>query len=601
MARKQYDQQTREARVGPVILANRALVQDRLAEEASTTLPVQEHTLEERAREREAKAIQLRPALVDFVATRKETVEQKTVRLRKEYLRLHHTWISRCAELDGVPPGHGSSEEASVVSSNGRTTRRSAAVIGDAVRSDLEMEQIIASLGNEDMFDPALLAIRNVAKIPDMISVTQGRVDYVFDDTNNLVDDPASFYDPGPKMAAWTDKEQATFLAQYAAHPKQFGLIAEALPNKTQAQCVQFYYLHKKKLVDFRQAVTTFGRTKRRGGRRTAKKKGNALLADIRQHDAEVSRDSSVGPAINRRKRAAVRRSNLQVELTPMSTPTPEPEARPKRRRIKAGATQEQQDGEASESESRPAKRTRRTRKTKVSSELAEPDAEDQTTPVSASASASAPPKAEEGPRRRTASGPVHWSDEDKALFLALLSQHGDDFKRIAASMPNKTTVQVSAYYKAHAEELDLARVAANAPKRSPTPEASNSRGSSAMVFSNTGHASANIAPKKAVAQAEAAWHLRPSALSPRPDGGWPMVPLGPNPVDFAYSAPFRSIRPQGEPVIHIGSRPGTTRLPPVTATQPSYIPLHILPPSLPYATIPPPVGSHNSHPRSAS
>jgi len=49
----------------------------------------------------------------------------------------------------------------------------------------------------------------------------------------------------------------------------------------------------------------------------------------------------------------------------------------------------------------------------------------------------------------------IQWSDEDKSraslflprrgltillldLFLALLAQHGDDFKRIAASMPNK-------------------------------------------------------------------------------------------------------------------------------------------------------------------
>ena len=55
----------------------------------------------------------------------------------------------------------------------------------------------------------------------------------------------------------------------------------------------------------------------------------------------------------------------------------------------------------------------------------------------------------------------VQWSDEDKSkesylrpdktrqtsfldLFLSLLAQHGDDFKRIAASMPNKVNFRLA-------------------------------------------------------------------------------------------------------------------------------------------------------------
>lgn len=75
------------------------------------------------------------------------------------------------------------------------------------------------------------------------------------------------------------------------------------------------------------------------------------------------------------------------------------------------------------------------------------------------------------------------------ALFLNLLKQYGDDFKRIAASMPNKvklrssgrmcpltpsyqqTTIQVSNYYRSNLVDMNLAKVAASAPKRSPTPE----------------------------------------------------------------------------------------------------------------------------------
>ena len=41
----------------------------------------------------------------------------------------------------------------------------------------------------------------DLAVIPDMISVTRGKVDAVFDDTNNAVNDPQSFFDPSPGLA----------------------------------------------------------------------------------------------------------------------------------------------------------------------------------------------------------------------------------------------------------------------------------------------------------------------------------------------------------------------------------------------------------------
>lgn len=306
--------------------------------------------------------------LTTLATQRKNLIVEKAERLRKEYLERHNAWMARCADLDRasqlltVP----ALLEEAAAASNQRTTRRTAAVVGDTVRSDLEMEQIIATLGNEDMFDPAILANRNVAKIPDMIAVTHGQVTHRFDDTNHIVEDPASFYDPGPRMAAWTPAEEKIVLEQYAANPKQFGKIAEALPNKTARDCVLYYYLHKKKLVDFRKAVTQFGRKGGRRGARGAKKKGNALLADIRAHDAEV-REESVddgGGSGKRRKRNAAtaaaqiistganagrrgpRRSALVTnEATPVTTPTPEPEARPKRRRaVKSAETPAEQD-----------------------------------------------------------------------------------------------------------------------------------------------------------------------------------------------------------------------------------------------------------------
>ena len=446
-ARQQLDVQTREERTSPILLSNRAIaapLPDALAPSADTL--VQEVLASQRAEDTiQAFESHVRDSLVANMALRQETVDEKIVRLRGEYLALHREWVTRCAELDNshrVDPAAG--EVAAVPA---RTTRRSAAVLGDAVRSDLEMEQIIASLGNDELYDPAHLALRNVAAIPDMISVTRGKVDAVFDDTNNAVNDPQSFFDPSPGLAEWTDDEVEIYKQRFAKYPKQFGHIAVGLAHKTQAQCVQFYYLHKKALIDFREAIVTYGQSKRRrGGRRTDKKKGG-LLADIRQHDAEVSKgQDSVkrrAGAVGRRRRESARsgprRSStavLQEEQTPVTTPTPEPEpepVRPKRRRNPRPAAE---PAEPAGTEEPPPKRSRRgPRKPKIVPEISTPEPQ----PLSKTAIEAPNPSIEELSKNVC----EHVGSSAKAytsgrLFMA---RYGKDLKRIAASMPKVSTL----------------------------------------------------------------------------------------------------------------------------------------------------------------
>ncbi|KZV67898.1 hypothetical protein PENSPDRAFT_635197 [Peniophora sp. CONT] len=492
----------------------------------------------ERASARMVVFEQIHSTLSALATQRQKLVEEKGERLRKEYLERHNAWMARCADLDRasqlltVP----ALLEEAAAASNLRTTRRTAAVVGDTVRSDLEMEQIIATLGNEDMFDPAILATRNVAKIPDMISVTHGQVTYTFDDTNNVVEDPASFYDPGPTMAAWTPAEEKIILEQYAANPKQFGKIAEALPNKTVRECVLYYYLHKKKLVDFRKAVTLFGRKGGRGGRaRGTKKKGNALLTDIRAHDAEVQAEESVeddGLGKRRRRNAAAaaaqsisvganagrrgpRRSALLAtnEATPVTTP--EPESRPKRRRaVKPAETPAEQD-EGSDSE-RPAKRTKRGgRKSKVA-EAAELDS------VSSKPSSSA-----RGEARRKAAG---WTNKDKLLFVELLSQHADDWEVIASAMGNKSSVEVFSFYKANKVELQLDAILEGAKESAASPAGSTMLETPAELGTPVSEPPLTTAAPSAPATPPTL-NGKPQPLGVHgqsvPGGPWPVVQLG--------------------------------------------------------------------------
>lgn len=354
MTRLRCDRQTREERINPVLMANHSIAQPYQPQPSTSSEElVREVTQGERLDSRMKAFATTKKSLTTQFAIHQEDLSEKTERLREEYLVLHERWQAHCARLDNQSNKKSTKEaptpveEVVVPATSGRSTRRTAAMLGDAVRSDLEMEQIIASLGVEELTDPNHLALRNLATIPDMISVSHGQVDYLFDDTNNLVDNPEIFYDSSAGTDTWTDEEKEIFLEQFAANPKQFGIIASFLPAKTAAQCVAFYYLHKKKHVDFRKVVSLYAPGKRRrGGRRTDKQKGNALMADIRQHDDEVSLSHS-GPT-TRRKRAILptttkpissRLSASQIDLTPTSTPTPDPEPEVRRRGRRPNAT----------------------------------------------------------------------------------------------------------------------------------------------------------------------------------------------------------------------------------------------------------------------
>lgn len=337
MARRNLSKQTREQRVNPILMDNLTKAALLEPEERKFTSP--EKLIEEVVGRvlspgREELHMSIRASLATKFAEQQESLAEKTQRLRNEYMSLHERWLVHCAQLDSLFKANEMQEIATL---SGRTTRRTAAALGDAVRSDLEMEQIIASLGNEDLTDPNHLAVRNVATVPDMISVEKGQVDYTFDDTNGLVDDPEGFYDPRSGFYDWTPEEEEMFYKKYAEFPKQFGFIASFLPYKTASQCVLYYYIHKKRIVDFRAAANANSGKRRKGMRKSGKQKGNALLVDVQQADSKRpagrgrrrGRAPGVAPPDSGRGRSSV--------APPASGEQPAAEAiegRPKRRRV---------------------------------------------------------------------------------------------------------------------------------------------------------------------------------------------------------------------------------------------------------------------------
>lgn len=329
--RRALSTQSREQRVNPILMDNlvKADGQEQQAPSPTGTL-VEEIVERVLSQSKDEHHLSARAVLATNFAEQQELLAEKKQRLRDEYMMLHDRWAAHCAHLDSLFKANDMQES---LSQTGRTTRRSAATLGDAVRSDLEMEQIIASLGNEDMTDPNHLAVRNVATIPDMISVQHGRVDSLFDDTNNLVDDPETFYDLRSGFFDWTPEEEEIFYNKYADYPKQFGIISNFLSHKTSSQCVLYYYIHKKRIVDFRNAANSGNGKRKKGVRKGGKQKGNALLADVQQADSK--RPAGRG---RRRGRGGFSDSSRGRATLPAPPPSTEGGAevdpRPKRRRV---------------------------------------------------------------------------------------------------------------------------------------------------------------------------------------------------------------------------------------------------------------------------
>ncbi|KDR80090.1 hypothetical protein GALMADRAFT_61896, partial [Galerina marginata CBS 339.88] len=222
MTRLLCDRQSREERVKPVLTANLSIANPPEAHPIATPDTLIEKMFSGAAfQERSDSFVRTRPLLSDYLTQRHNMVEEKISKLREEYVELEERWLVHCNTLNEQQKSLASEHENQ---HTGRTTRRSTAIT-DAVRSDFEMEQIIASLGVDDATDPFHLSMRNLAKIPDMISVANGQVDYLFDDTAHLVENPSEYYGPHTGIDDWTDAEKQTFLDKFAAYPKQFGII----------------------------------------------------------------------------------------------------------------------------------------------------------------------------------------------------------------------------------------------------------------------------------------------------------------------------------------------------------------------------------------
>lgn len=62
---------------------------------------------------------------------------------------------------------------------------------------------------------------------------------------NGLVEDPVKAHREFKERHCWTEFEKNTFLDKYALHPREFKKIAQALPQKSVKDVIEYYYIHR--------------------------------------------------------------------------------------------------------------------------------------------------------------------------------------------------------------------------------------------------------------------------------------------------------------------------------------------------------------------
>ncbi|GAA5967657.1 hypothetical protein JCM3765_005842 [Sporobolomyces pararoseus] len=472
------------------------------------------------------------PFLLEEFEDRDQRRGEKMVELRKQYRVLDQDWQAHVKRLDKIKEriqrkavknsSNSTAPQTPSIDSSGmpyypepitpgplalgggRTNRRggggalsnSTWGYGDAVRSEAEFLEILASLENADLRDPDVRAARTAAVVPDMAVDPSERAEIIsctFDDDRYRIEDPVEAYGVSTPMEPWTEAEVETFCKAYSQHPKQFGKIAQNLPDKTAAECVLFYY-RMKNAIDFRSLSERRGRDGRRKKTKKRPGKGSSLLSNLkgakstmlgnRDDDDDDEEDDRPVPASPRNTRPPLPSSDSSSLLPHTSNTSATPRA------LQGALDRLFEDDNGDHTPSATSKNARNARNgtglpqlhsegmmeaAEVLGALAATPGDDQDD----SGSSSLRPRAAKTNRkvrmdldddgaiettvaneklkpRRKANSSSYWSAAEKADIIRLLEQHGKNWKAIGEEMGTKTPVQCRNWFTNNAKKLGL-------------------------------------------------------------------------------------------------------------------------------------------------
>ncbi|KAA8911293.1 hypothetical protein FN846DRAFT_755519, partial [Sphaerosporella brunnea] len=239
----------------------------------------------------------IKDTLLAEMSKHQKSVFDKGNQLKRKYQELHSEWNQKCYDLDSQsrhkkkgtsePADSGVSPALTVTPAPETGTRRRGGnvPVGDVVRSEAEMEQVMRDLAEQDAEKNAQAKLDGPkeAEVPDMILDDKEKL--LFRDTNCLLrtgEEILQAYRYVIPADDFTEEEQAKFCELYIQFPKQWHKIAAGMEVRDTKAVIQHYYMTKK-TANYKDLLNKSKRTRKRRGRAAApaKTRQSALLADL--------------------------------------------------------------------------------------------------------------------------------------------------------------------------------------------------------------------------------------------------------------------------------------------------------------------------------
>lgn len=140
------------------------------------------------------------------------------------------------------------------------------------------------------------------ATIPEMYWTEDEKQTEQFYDRSGFVPPErlVSTWEVLPPVNNFTAEEHEAFEKTYLQLPKQWGKVAEAIPNRDFGACIQYYYLMKKEL-NLKDKLKRQPKKRKKGGR--GKQRSSALVSELGNGDAEGDDNNDNGENGDSRRR----------------------------------------------------------------------------------------------------------------------------------------------------------------------------------------------------------------------------------------------------------------------------------------------------------
>ncbi|CAG0878847.1 unnamed protein product [Darwinula stevensoni] len=191
-----------------------------------------------------------KPRLMKFLAREQEEKRERDQYLVDTYSHLMKIWLKKTEKIENSLKRKTRDakfrehfEKVFPELKKQREDKERFSRMGARVKSDADMEEIKDFLQEKEMEERKM---RQLAVIPPAVVTLKERRRHI-NNQNGFTEDPLAIYKERQWISVWSDAEKELFKERYLQHQKQFGIVASYLERKTVNDCVQYYYLSKKK------------------------------------------------------------------------------------------------------------------------------------------------------------------------------------------------------------------------------------------------------------------------------------------------------------------------------------------------------------------